>query len=524
MRSEHEGLRLWYGEPDTPAPREIVAAGTEITLTLGVQPADANNRVRILYRTNSGPTETVPARLLWSGPSGRTQYYRAYLPAFRAGDTVEYVPTFYRAGRQVPAPEDAPQSVSSFRVTGTGDDATPRFEPEEVFAPEARLPSSALGMDYAFSPGTDKTGYATKMRALLSNRPNTTLIREQVARRRSISNVASFLEYLVTNPNIPKPVGNLLLASHGIDQGGMEIALVGAQSNTKTTYEVLEELVSSPSGSPVRIPDALRQRGGTAVHIRGCSIGKWKPFVQKLKQAFGEEIKVTAPKHVHIVHPFGPMHYWGEFLAYHFKVARKKKLPNRDAVVAAFQNRIPPFEFIPSAPGSVGSPVPDNMWQSWIPKQFDQEALTRKPMYVDLGIKIEGTNRTDVGRSYSYERNYFDYTITLSANPGNEAKQLEALRAAFDNDKRFNKYHDLPVYERYGYDDVPGFVDGWKWHFDWKPPTLVCTGMRHKYSVYIPIRDPATNRLIFNYFPSRGSGVVPFISLVESDRRMFESV
>jgi hypothetical protein len=62
MRFDHEGISLWYGTPDAPAPGNSVLAGSEVTITIAVQPVDASNRVELLYRINWGLTETVVAR------------------------------------------------------------------------------------------------------------------------------------------------------------------------------------------------------------------------------------------------------------------------------------------------------------------------------------------------------------------------------------------------------------------------------------------------------------------------------
>lgn len=117
MRFEYEGMSLWYETPDAPAPEGAVQAGTEITITVGVSPVDASNYVELLYRVNQGSIEMVAARWLQNDLSGKAQYFRARLPAFRAGDTVEYIPICSCAGRQVPYPDQARQFASSIRVT-----------------------------------------------------------------------------------------------------------------------------------------------------------------------------------------------------------------------------------------------------------------------------------------------------------------------------------------------------------------------------------------------------------------------
>src|SRR5437868_1603574 len=111
-------MSLWYGTPDAPAPKETVQAGTEISITFGVEPMDASNVIELLYRINQGPTERVAVKWLRNDSFRKTQYFRTRFPGLRAGDTVEYVALCRRAGRQmVPSPEATENFASAFRVT-----------------------------------------------------------------------------------------------------------------------------------------------------------------------------------------------------------------------------------------------------------------------------------------------------------------------------------------------------------------------------------------------------------------------
>ena len=74
MRFEYEDKALWYGTPDAPAPGETVQVGTDITITVGVQPMNAGNYVEVLYRINQGPTEKVAAKWLRNDTYKKSQY------------------------------------------------------------------------------------------------------------------------------------------------------------------------------------------------------------------------------------------------------------------------------------------------------------------------------------------------------------------------------------------------------------------------------------------------------------------
>jgi hypothetical protein len=75
MQTEHDGISIWYGTPDAPAPGETVQAGVEVTIMVGVRPIDASNAVEVRYRINQGPTESVAARWLRNDPFGKAQYF-----------------------------------------------------------------------------------------------------------------------------------------------------------------------------------------------------------------------------------------------------------------------------------------------------------------------------------------------------------------------------------------------------------------------------------------------------------------
>ncbi len=116
MQFENDGILLWYGTSDAPAPNGTVIEGSEIPITIGVQPPDASNVVEISYCINEGSTETIVAKFLRNEPFERIQYFRAYLSSLKAGDHLEYNVICQCAGRQVPARTDEEQLPNSFQV------------------------------------------------------------------------------------------------------------------------------------------------------------------------------------------------------------------------------------------------------------------------------------------------------------------------------------------------------------------------------------------------------------------------
>ena len=116
MRFDNDGMSLWFGTAEAPGPREIVPAGAEIAITIAVQPGDRANKVEVLYRINKGADETASAVWLRNDTRANVQYFRARLPARKAGDLVEYIPVCRRVGRLVPSVDDIEHARSSYRV------------------------------------------------------------------------------------------------------------------------------------------------------------------------------------------------------------------------------------------------------------------------------------------------------------------------------------------------------------------------------------------------------------------------
>jgi len=125
MRFVHEGMSLWYGTEDTPAPTSTVKQGNVIEIVIAVQPADASNEVQLLYRINKGAIEKpIAAKFLRKDPSAKIQYFIARFPQdtverLHEGDLVEYSTICYCAGRQVPSPKDDKNFALSFSIVRT---------------------------------------------------------------------------------------------------------------------------------------------------------------------------------------------------------------------------------------------------------------------------------------------------------------------------------------------------------------------------------------------------------------------
>ncbi len=264
MRFEHEGISLWYGTPDAPAPEQVVRAGAEINITVGVHPVDSSNRVEIRYRVNQGPVETASARWLKTDPSGKAQYFRARFPGFRAGDIVEYLVICGCSGRRVPSPAEANKFASSFRVIEDG------MDPGRLVSEKA-----ARAMD-----GPPKASQATPG-------PRPTTISTDLADTNGPPFSTPFPKptpTLPSNPSPPSPPGSKtrrvegrILFDYGLPAGGVTLRLYGKGfagvetrlGEVKTDAQGFYALSYDTGGKPANLEARVVNVQGQEISISG---------------------------------------------------------------------------------------------------------------------------------------------------------------------------------------------------------------------------------------------------------------
>jgi len=114
VRQSNEGLSLWYGTPDAPAPPEVGARRAGTSLVIGVRPPSPANVVEVRYRVDGGVVCHVTAREIQTYFARQVQYFRATFPFLPEGHVVEYSPVLRSGGRQVPAAAAANAFPSKF--------------------------------------------------------------------------------------------------------------------------------------------------------------------------------------------------------------------------------------------------------------------------------------------------------------------------------------------------------------------------------------------------------------------------
>ncbi len=118
MRFERDGLAVWWGTGDAPAPVDVEVGRTGVTATVAAWPAHPANRLTVKYRVDNGSDAFVDGVAVRTDTTRATQYFRATFPTFWSGDEVAYLPLLSCAGRQVPeSPASGMPLPARFRLT-----------------------------------------------------------------------------------------------------------------------------------------------------------------------------------------------------------------------------------------------------------------------------------------------------------------------------------------------------------------------------------------------------------------------
>jgi hypothetical protein len=380
-------------------------------------------------------------------------------------------------------------------------------------------------MDYGFAPGgTPQDG---RVRNMFSRRGNTTLI----AAARNRSTVKQFIAHLVSTGTITKPIEDILIGTHANSQGYLFIPLHPNQAGP-TTYEIAEDTITDASKS-IAVPDALigYTTGDPIInnfHIKGCNIGKATPFLDKLKEAIGGNLNITAPLHFHGLFDLSSHGTW-ELMQYEFRLVRKTAFATRadyltdlDAEGFTFYN---------------GDAIATADWESWVPQNITQPSSV--VVNLNLGVTINKRTTIPFDQAFRYRSSDYTFTITFpnaGSIPASTADRMTALDTALDGFKYrstdtiggFDSSHPYPEYVRWGYSSKQDFIDEHDWRFSVSGSRLVCLGRFHEYTMLVTVTDrDAANlgNVIFNFYPIASTGLAAITTgLQVTDNNFFATV
>ena len=365
--------------------------------------------------------------------------------------------------------------------------------------------------DYGFAPGRDDQD--ERARELFRRRADTSLVH-----RGGLATVRDFIGHLGVSPAVVRPIGNVLLGAHANSEGWLFIPMFRDQDGW-TNFETLEDTLARPARS-ISIPNALigHNAGDPIahnVHFKGCNIGKARPYLLQFKAALGGNVNVTAPKHFHGLYHHTDYGVW-EYMGYEFIIRRPTNFPNRAACVAAFQAG--GFTLVD------GNPVPNANWNKWIPRRIGQ--TTKNKINGHLGGVLGRRSTITVERHFRVDRTPFESAIEY-ADAGRvppPAARQAAFEAAVRARATMDPAHAYPAYVRLGYASFAEFVAGHRWTHTKAGRVLNTRGDRTRYTVVVPITNPANGNLIFNFHPNAGSPHAPVNGLDEANPLYFETV
>lgn len=395
----------------------------------------------------------------------------------------------------------------------------------------ALLPDPTDFRDYCFVPGTDPVSRA--LAALMRARPQSVLLS-------SMTDLKSFVDGL-SGAEIKGPIRHIYVGSHANDAGDLFMALdPSSPQGSAIEFEDLEQaeksgalkidpklleprpadvaplgLATSSAGELVLQPGLSSLPENAQFRVRGCRIGKAKPFLFQLKKALGGSIAVNAPKHFDALADWSNPAGSFEYMEFDLQLRRTQQLKTSKEAVAAFVAAATNTAVLPSL---IPVGVPANVL-----KQGEQTGGT---MEVQLPFAKNANMKLPIGFRYHHE--FFRTGMNgfpLPSDPKQLADRKKAMQHELvSNWPLFSGSHPFPEWMRLGYSNMAEFMDGYNWMFryDSGKKQLQFNGDRHVYDLIIPITEKGGKRLICNFYPTSGGSV--YESLDPADTNFYETV
>ncbi len=318
------------------------------------------------------------------------------------------------------------------------------------------------------------------------------------------------------------PAANLIIGSHGDEEGNLYLAL-DPNTPPPANYE------NVTSCTTITIPPSVKDVH-TWVRLESCLLGRDEchPLLLALKKALGNPTMVTASRHLHAQ----VIDYYDgdwEFMEYFFSILGadrgKNPLLDRNAVLAAFADKANGFQYVGS------QDIPAAKWDDWVPNGFAlvfapplrSEAkvpfsvvapkFLNIPVEVNLNLYIRWMAWVEFTSLPALESDFIPVGADLIAS---------TLNNLLGGIQIYQDIHPYSVPRRYLNTNLDDFTKGWNWKLPDDPPagqrlkySLQYSGYRYRYRLEIPITKPGTNELIYNYYPTNGS--TPIVNFSETD-------
>ena len=355
---------------------------------------------------------------------------------------------------------------------------------------------------------------------------------------------------------INSPIANVLLVSHARGEGALTFKLRGNDDAAEFYLDHLY-LYANDGARPQVTSREMRNVAATYIRICGCNIGREDRFLRYLKQIFGNNVTVVAPKHEDFFGEYqlsateeaGQQTYYYEFMRYYFSVMRKERLTGR-----RLKNQLIDLFVGAGFTDILGNAVPRSKWEEWIPETIHGPAVETQyscsnPIDDQWGGSLSASARfaRHVERRYrQVRRTLFTSRIQLGESedppPRPRSRQyrprcMEILSTGLIRDPvmRVNypsSSFPYRAFQRWGYESLDSFIRDLNWDFSWerRSRTLTSIGWLYLYEVRIPITDApltgAPGNLLINAFLDTGPR--EYLSrchgILETDTRLFGRV
>ncbi|MBT8399864.1 MAG: hypothetical protein KJO98_05255 [Rhodothermia bacterium] len=354
--------------------------------------------------------------------------------------------------------------------------------------------------DFAFVVPGD--GFGVNARNYLNRRPTTRVIT-------GVNSLDAILNVIESGAQISVPIDDIFIVSHANVGGFLFFKLNNADPDNQINFAELDQYASQATRPQIT---SRIMRDTANLHIRGCNIGQAQPFLDKLKEIFGGNVTVTAPKFFDFFGFFqrGSTITRFECFLYLFNILSPTAIGSRPQLVDRFRQAS--FEDFD------GNAMPDQ-WNTWVPRNINANSETVHPCTspIDPAMTIEREYR------HRHRNPLFRYRVTMDAEPP-AAQRVDILRSVLAQDPLMQTSHAFPQYKWFGYQSLNDFVDGLSWNCVWNAAAgeMRCAGSRHEYELRIPVTD-ASNNLLVNALPNAGSRQFQRQDLLETDSRFFGS-
>lgn len=392
--------------------------------------------------------------------------------------------------------------------------------------------------------------YIASANSALKARPNT--VRLSAGSGAKVQNLKNVVRLLSLGTRLAHPIRNLYLVSHFHPFGNLSFPLKKEDFNPSNYFNFrsiqwsdLESIVSSKIVQIDKKAVLPRPKQNSVnqpfhVHIRGCALGTRPKYVDKLRDAFGGHVTVTAPKYWNGFISFnrkGETTNVGyvEYMGYDFAVFTPYRAKNRRSLLRLFIHAKLKDIHGKRISSKVWKVRVRRAWKAMVAERVDLKTepfLTRihfrrlslRPatkFSLDFETEFQAQRLTLFGDSGSF----VSHPIPEPKNRRDKKKKYSSyvnmIKTQLEKTKDFKSDNPFPVWERLGFNSIQEFMKGFYWDLTWTDGNKMSfKAIRYRYAFIVPITQKKGKRLYMNFYPEDRTKD-SYINLVEDDSRFF---